>query len=102
MQDCASSFPSLLSSPLPRYILIELFCNHLTSHQLIGEATEEMSLDLGQTVSGLLNASFGNAVRHHNTRCNELLSHLSAAQVEIIVGVAALLQGRFMIHVQVL
>jgi Ca2+:H+ antiporter len=33
-----------------------------------------MSLKLGQTVSGLLNASFGNAV-------------------EIIVGVAALLQG---------
>jgi len=33
-----------------------------------------MSMTLGQTVSGLLNASFGNAV-------------------EIIVGIAALLQG---------
>lgn len=33
-----------------------------------------MSIKLGQTVSGLLNASFGNAV-------------------EIIVGIAALLQG---------
>jgi Ca2+:H+ antiporter len=33
-----------------------------------------MSMKLGQTVSGLLNASFGNAV-------------------EIIVGIAALLQG---------
>lgn len=42
--------------------------------QLLGEATEQMSMKLGQTLSGLLNASFGNAV-------------------EIIVGVAALLQG---------
>jgi calcium/proton exchanger cax len=40
----------------------------------LGDATEQMSLKLGQTLSGLLNASFGNAV-------------------EIIVGVAALLQG---------
>jgi Ca2+:H+ antiporter len=40
----------------------------------LGEATEQMSLKLGQTVSGLLNASFGNAV-------------------EIIVGIAALMQG---------
>ncbi|KAH9928219.1 calcium/proton exchanger [Fomitopsis serialis] len=40
---------------------------------LLGTATDQMSLKLGQTLSGLLNASFGNAV-------------------EIIVGVAALLQ----------
>lgn len=42
--------------------------------QLLGVATDQLSLKLGQTLSGLLNASFGNAV-------------------EIIVGVAALLQG---------
>jgi len=35
-----------------------------------------MSIPLGQTLAGLLNASFGNAV-------------------EIIVGIAALLQGEF-------
>ncbi|KAF8584084.1 calcium/proton exchanger [Ramaria rubella] len=46
--------------------------------KLIGDATEEMSLELGQTVSGLMNASFGNAV-------------------EIIVGIAALLQGQLRI-----
>lgn len=42
--------------------------------KLLGEATEQLSLKLGDTLGGLLNASFGNAV-------------------EIIVGVAALLQG---------
>lgn len=42
--------------------------------QLLGVATDQLSLKLGQTLSGLLNASFGNAV-------------------EIIVGIAALLQG---------
>ncbi|KAG9078131.1 hypothetical protein FRC06_008517, partial [Ceratobasidium sp. 370] len=41
--------------------------------KLLGEATEQLSMRLGQTLGGLLNASFGNAV-------------------EIIVGVAALLQ----------
>ncbi|KII89089.1 hypothetical protein PLICRDRAFT_175323 [Plicaturopsis crispa FD-325 SS-3] len=46
--------------------------------KLLGEATEQMSLKLGQTLSGLLNASFGNAV-------------------EIIVGIAALLQGELRI-----
>lgn len=43
--------------------------------KLLGDATEQMSAKLGQTLAGLLNASFGNAV-------------------EIIVGVAALLQGQ--------
>ncbi|KAI9446300.1 Calcium/proton exchanger [Lactarius indigo] len=42
--------------------------------KLLGDATEQMSLSLGQTLAGLLNATFGNAV-------------------EIIVGVTALLQG---------
>jgi Ca2+:H+ antiporter len=42
--------------------------------QLLGDATEQMSLSLGQTLAGLLNATFGNAV-------------------EIIVGITALLQG---------
>ncbi|KAH9966823.1 Sodium/calcium exchanger protein-domain-containing protein [Russula dissimulans] len=42
--------------------------------KLLGEATEQMSLSLGQTLAGLLNATFGNAV-------------------EIIVGVVALLKG---------
>jgi Ca2+:H+ antiporter len=41
--------------------------------KLLGEATDQLSLKLGQTLGGLLNASFGNAV-------------------EIIVGVAALLK----------
>ena len=42
--------------------------------QLLGDATEQMSLSLGQTLAGLLNATFGNAV-------------------EIIVGITALLRG---------
>ncbi|KAG6909636.1 hypothetical protein DXG01_016418 [Tephrocybe rancida] len=42
--------------------------------KLLGDATEQMSAKLGPTLAGLLNASFGNAV-------------------EIIVGVAALLQA---------
>ncbi|KAJ7080360.1 Sodium/calcium exchanger protein-domain-containing protein [Mycena belliarum] len=46
--------------------------------KLLGEATEQMSAKLGQTLAGLLNASFGNAV-------------------EIIVGVAALLQDEIRI-----
>lgn len=46
--------------------------------KLLGDATEQLSLKLGQTLSGLLNASFGNAV-------------------EIIVGVAALLQDQLRI-----
>jgi len=41
---------------------------------LLGSATEEMSLSLGQTLAGLLNATFGNAV-------------------EVIVGLVALLKG---------
>ncbi|KAM5530208.1 hypothetical protein V8D89_016122 [Ganoderma adspersum] len=45
---------------------------------MLGTATEQLSLKLGQTLSGLLNASFGNAV-------------------EIIVGIAALLQGELRI-----
>ncbi|KAI5120470.1 hypothetical protein M0805_006490 [Coniferiporia weirii] len=46
--------------------------------KLLGDATEQLSLKLGQTLSGLLNASFGNAV-------------------EIIVGIAALLQDELRI-----
>ncbi|KAF9469298.1 Sodium/calcium exchanger protein-domain-containing protein [Collybia nuda] len=46
--------------------------------KLLGDATEQMSAKMGQTLAGLLNASFGNAV-------------------EIIVGVAALLQGELRI-----
>ncbi|KLO19217.1 calcium/proton exchanger [Schizopora paradoxa] len=46
--------------------------------KLLGDATDQLSVRLGQTLSGLLNASFGNAV-------------------EIIVGIAALLQGELRI-----
>ncbi|PVG04062.1 putative VCX1-vacuolar Ca++/H+ exchanger [Serendipita vermifera] len=46
--------------------------------RLLGEATDQLSLELGQTLGALLNASFGNAV-------------------EIIVGIAALLQGELRI-----
>lgn len=46
--------------------------------KLLGEATEQLSMRLGQTLGGLLNASFGNAV-------------------EIIVGIAALLKGELRI-----
>ncbi|KIY50764.1 calcium/proton exchanger, partial [Fistulina hepatica ATCC 64428] len=46
--------------------------------QLLGVATDEMSCQLGDTLAGLLNASFGNAV-------------------EIIVGIAALLQDQLRI-----
>ncbi|KAL7283672.1 hypothetical protein ACG7TL_003108 [Trametes sanguinea] len=45
---------------------------------MLGTATDQLSLKLGQTLSGLLNASFGNAV-------------------EIIVGIAALMQGELRI-----
>lgn len=45
---------------------------------LLGTATDQMSMKLGQTLAGLLNASFGNAV-------------------EIIVGVAALLHDELRI-----
>jgi calcium/proton exchanger cax len=56
--------------------LTQIFISVLpTSSKLLGEATEQMSVKLGQTLSGLLNASFGNAV-------------------EIIVGIAALLNGK--------
>jgi Ca2+:H+ antiporter len=46
--------------------------------KLLGDSTEQMSARLGQTLAGLLNASFGNAV-------------------EIIVGIAALLQDELRI-----
>ncbi|KAJ8092593.1 hypothetical protein PM082_006918 [Marasmius tenuissimus] len=46
--------------------------------QLLGDATEQMSFSFGQTLAGLLNASFGNAV-------------------EIIVGIAALLRDEIVI-----
>ncbi|KAF8163521.1 Sodium/calcium exchanger protein-domain-containing protein [Crassisporium funariophilum] len=46
--------------------------------KLLGDSTEQMSAKLGQTLAGLLNASFGNAV-------------------EIIVGIAALLQDQLRI-----
>jgi Ca2+/H+ antiporter len=46
----------------------------LIPSQLLGNATEEMSLSLGDTLAGLLNATFGNAV-------------------EIIVGLVSLLKG---------
>ncbi|GAA5875247.1 hypothetical protein JCM16303_000554, partial [Sporobolomyces ruberrimus] len=45
---------------------------------LLGEATEQCSLKLGQTVGGLLNATFGNAV-------------------ELIVGILALIRGELRI-----
>ena len=44
------------------------------SFQLLGDATEQMSLSLGQTLAGLLNVTFSNAV-------------------EIIVGIVAFLKG---------
>ncbi|MCO5555843.1 hypothetical protein L7F22_009388 [Adiantum nelumboides] len=46
--------------------------------KLLGDATEQASLKLGQTLGGLLNATFGNAV-------------------ELIVGIVALLQGQLRI-----
>ncbi|KAH7107633.1 calcium/proton exchanger [Auriculariales sp. MPI-PUGE-AT-0066] len=46
--------------------------------KLLGEATDQLSSELGDTLAGLLNASFGNAI-------------------EVIVGVAALLQGELRI-----
>ncbi|KAG9015627.1 hypothetical protein FRB90_004698 [Tulasnella sp. 427] len=46
--------------------------------KLLGESTEQLSMKLGETLGGLLNASFGNAV-------------------EIIVGIAALVQGELRI-----
>jgi calcium/proton exchanger cax len=48
------------------------------SSQLSGDAIEQISLSLGHTFAGLLNASFGNVI-------------------EIIVGITALLQGEYQI-----
>jgi len=45
---------------------------------LLGESTEQLAIKLGETLGGLLNASFGNAV-------------------EIIVGITALFQGEYRI-----
>lgn len=46
--------------------------------KLLGDSTEQASLKLGQTLGGLLNATFGNAV-------------------ELIVGIVALIQGQLRI-----
>ncbi|KAG2147283.1 Sodium/calcium exchanger protein-domain-containing protein [Suillus cothurnatus] len=46
--------------------------------KLLGEATDQLSNELGENMSGLLNASFGNAV-------------------EVIIGIAALLNGQLRI-----
>lgn len=46
--------------------------------KLLGDATEQVSMQLGDTLGGLLNATFGNAV-------------------ELIVGIVALLQGQLRI-----
>lgn len=46
--------------------------------KILGDATEQVSLRLGQTLGGLLNATFGNAV-------------------ELIVGIVALVQGQLRI-----
>lgn len=46
--------------------------------KLLGDATEQVSMQLGETLGGLLNATFGNAV-------------------ELIVGIVALLQGELRI-----
>jgi len=69
------SWPSCRSqrSLSPRLIISHSLIGY--AFQLLGDSTEQMSAKLGQTVAGLLNASFGNAV-------------------EIIVGIAALLQGQ--------
>ena len=62
------------------YYLVSSFLNYRDwiSPQLLGDATEQISLSLGQTLAGLLNATFGNAV-------------------EIIVGLVALFKGEFRI-----
>ncbi len=62
--------------PSQRYAqdTVQLFWRLHGFAQLLGDATEQMSLSLGQTLAGLLNATFGNAV-------------------EIIVGLTALFQG---------
>lgn len=61
----------------PLRLRVSLFldlCWGVPSYQLLGDATEQLSFSLGQTLAGIVNASFGNAV-------------------EIIVGIAALLRG---------
>ncbi|KAH8117028.1 Sodium/calcium exchanger protein-domain-containing protein [Phellopilus nigrolimitatus] len=84
MLRCASPFLSSPLCPSRKQVqvtvsfLSDLWLNELRRVQLLGDATDQLSLKLGQTLSGLLNASFGNAV-------------------EIIVGIAALLQGELRI-----
>ncbi|KAG1891475.1 calcium proton exchanger [Suillus subluteus] len=46
--------------------------------KLLGEATEQLTVKLGENMSGLINASFGNAV-------------------EVIIGIAALLNGQLLL-----
>ncbi|GJN88378.1 hypothetical protein Rhopal_001344-T1 [Rhodotorula paludigena] len=52
---------------------------------LLGDATEQCSLRLGQTIGGLLNATFGNAIDEN------------LPQVELIVSILALIRGELRI-----
>jgi hypothetical protein len=80
MPPCDSDLVSLRSSPSRKCVLLGIHPIRDFSRfnrifpQLLGDATEQMSLSLGQTLAGLLNATFGNAV-------------------EIIVGLVALFKG---------
>ena len=79
MRPCVLVSVSSRSSPLPKCVQLGLIISVFSrseriSPQLLGDATEQMSLSLGQTLAGLLNATFGNAV-------------------EIIVGLVALFKG---------
>ena len=74
-RDRPSGQSAYYSEPRSHAYLVILFRDlNGTFPQLLGDATEQMSLSLGQTLAGLLNATFGNAV-------------------EIIVGIVALLKG---------
>ena len=67
-------YASRKGAPLQLRVPLFYSCLGVPPYQLLGDATEQLSFGLGQTLAGIVNASFGNAV-------------------EIIVGVAALLRG---------
>jgi Ca2+:H+ antiporter len=74
-------FVSIISLAKVRIYMMAAFQTHVLIQicsQLSGDAIEQISLSVGHTLAGLLNASLGNII-------------------EIIVGITALLQGEFQI-----
>ncbi|KAH8915855.1 calcium/proton exchanger [Atractiella rhizophila] len=74
------------------------FCAIVPLAGLLGEATEQVALKLGQTLGGLLNATFGasSSLYLHDESEVESMSNAGNA-VEAIVGILALVKGELRI-----